>query len=284
MIVAPALNRFTWEYTNHDAPANNPGTSVTPGASNAEGTFTQIASAANIANEVWAVVLCISNGATSANAKNHLLDLGVDEAGGSSYTAIISNIVCGASGAMNVGHGRWYVFPIKIKSGSTVAARIQGSNATAGTVRVAATFYGLPSHPELAWRGHFSETIGAITNSNGVSFTPGNSGAEGTWVSLGTTTKLCKYWNLCVQIDNTAITQAVYHIDLAYGDSTNKHMIVENLMMFIPNTSENIGSQGFHQALATAFCPVPVGGELWVRGSSSTTAVTGFNAVAVGIG
>lgn len=278
-MIAGLNSRFAWKYSNFDAPSTTPGTSVTPGASNAEGSFTQIASAANIANEVHGILLWINGGNTSAAAKNHLLDIGIDAAGGTSYTAKISNIVCGQSSAA-INGGIWFYFPYRIPSGASVAARIQGSNGTAGTVRVGATFYGRPTRPELIRTGQYAETVGTITNSNGVSFTPGNSGAEGSWASLGTTTRSCFWWQLAAQIDNGTTTALAYHLDLAYGDASNKHMIIENRAFILPGTAEQttvpLDLQGY--------CDVPAGATLYVRGSCSGTAVSGFNAVAVGIG
>jgi hypothetical protein len=279
MIAGPIPNRFGWKYTNNNNPGTSPGTSVVPGASNAEGSWTAIASSANIANDVYGVLLWICAGASSGNAKNHLLDLGVDPAGGTSYTARISNLACGAS-ATAVNGGRYYYFPLAIKAGSSVAVRIQGSNATAGTVRVVAMFYGKPDRPELVRSGQYSETVGTITNSNGVSFTPGNSNAEGTWVSLGTTAKDLWFWQLGVQIDNGTITSLGYHIDLAYGDGSNKHMILENHFIGLEGTAESINT-GLQMHTE---CFVPAGSTIYVRGTCSGTAVTGWNAVAVGIG
>lgn len=272
---APYLSSLETVYNGIAQLSVNIGTSVVPGASNAEGAWTQIASSANIAADVLAFKLLVLSGTTTAQAKNHLLDIGVDPAGGTSYTEVISNLACGASLSFP---GRTYLFPLFIKAGSSVAVRVRGSNATAGTVRVGAKFLGEASRPELVRSGTFSETIGAITGSRGVSFTPGNS-AKGAWASLGTTARAMWWWNLGVQIDNAVITAVVYQLDLAFGDATNKVMIIDDHTIF-GGTSETIvsGDEPW------AYRHVPEGAELWVRGAAGGTAVTGFNAVAVGIG
>lgn len=273
-----SVNKFNFRFNNYGAPSTTVmGTSVTPGASNAEGSWTQIATSGNIARDCYGLLLSVNNGATAGEAKNHLLDIGVDQAGGSSYTAVISNIVCGGSSST----GDAFYFPIFIKNGSSVAVRIQGSHATAGTVRILAEFYGSPSRPEMVQAGTFSETIGTITNSNGVSFTPGDSGAEGSWVSLGTTSRRLWWWQPGIQIDDpTNNTLSAGYFDLAFGDATNKQMIFENIIMVIPTTGETrtklLCSQGY--------CDVPSGSELFIRGSWATAAPSGFNAVAIGIG
>lgn len=284
MLAAPGLSAFHWTYDNYGAnPSATPGTSVTPGASGAEGSWTQIASGANIAQDVWALALRISDGATSTAQKDHLLDIGIDPAGGTSYTAIVSNIVCGASSPVGAqGSGHHFLLPLFIPSGASVAVRIQGSNATAGTVRVGAKFYGKPSRPEAMPLGQYAETIGTITGTQGVSFTPGNA-ADGSWTLLGTTGKNLWWWQIAYQVSNATITAEYTYIDLAYGDASNKTQIMR--AMHGGTTSEQIGD-----ALKSnlnpyeAFCFVPAGSNIYIRGRCLNAPDTGYNAVAIGIG
>lgn len=267
-------------FDGYGAPSTTaPGTSVVPGASSAEGTFTSIATGANIAQDCFYLLLWISGANVSANNKNMLLDVGVDSAGGTNYQALLSNIVCGCSG-FSLDGGYYFAFPLFIKAGSQVAVRAQTSNATAGTVRVAAQFWGRPSNVEEVKYGRYSETIGTITGSDGVSFTPGTSGAEGTWTSLGTTVRSLWWWQLCPQISNGTITALQYAIDLAYGDASNKHFIVRRAQLFVTGTVEKVNFM--HPPFC--YCDVPAGATIYVRGSCSGTPVTGVNAVAVGIG
>lgn len=279
-LLVPGLSRAIFRYDNWGTnPTTTQGTSVTPGASNAEGSWTQIASSANIAQEVAALHLRIAAGSTNAAAKPHLLDIGVDPAGGTSYTAVISNIVCGSSPA---GAAVEHFFPLRIPAGASVAVRIQGANATAGTVRVAARFYGQLSGRHRVPVGSFSETIGTITNSDGQSFTPGNA-ADGTWTSLGTTTNPMWWWQLCYQVNNATITVEGCFIDLAYGDGTNYELIqrVYNL----GDTSESCNRVSRNNLnWFEGYCPVPAGATLYVRGRCQNAPDTGYSAVAVGIG
>jgi hypothetical protein len=276
MALLKKLNSWAWNYTNSGAGNTNPGASITPGASNAEGSWTSIATGANIAFNVYRILLEVSTGATASSAKEHLLDIGYDPAGGTSYSAVISNLVCGASASASVG-ARWWEFPLFIPAGAQVAVRVQGSNATAGTLRVAAWFYGRPNRPEAVRSGVYSETIGAITGSSGVTFTPGNS-ADGTWASLGTTTKELWAWQLGASVNNATMSAHGTNVDLAYGDGTNFEMIIEDYQLQM-STSETITSP-----LITAYKDVPAGATIYVRGNNSAAPVTGYNAVAIGIG
>ena len=278
------VNRFDWRYRTSPNGAAPPGISVTPGTSNGEGSWTEIASAANIAHDVYGVRLRISGGNTNGQAKEHLLDLGWDPAGGTSYVEQVSNMPVGASGTWvasgsTVGSCRDYYFPLRIPSGAAVAVRIQGSNATAGTVIVDAVFYGMPSRPDLIRVGQYAETIGTITNSSGVTFTPGNQ-ANGTWVSLGTTTRKMWWWQLFVQ-NNTGSTPSLnLFCDLAWGDGSNKHLIIEGLPV-VETTGEAMASW---LSFPDGFAEVPAGATIYVRGNGSGSSSGTHNAVAVGIG
>ena len=282
MLAQIGVNSFSFQFSTIGAtPAVSPGTSVIPGASNAEGSWTEIASAANIAQNVYGLSLRVFNGFTSTQQKDHLLDIGIDPAGGTSYVPahLPQNIVCGESG----GNGFAFYFPVWILAGSAVAVRVQGNNATAGTVIVLATFYGQPSHPELIRVGQYSETIGTITNSQGVAFTPGNTGAEGTWTLLGVTTKNLWHWQLCVQEANTAMAILHYHFDLAFGDASNKVPIIQDLRC-TTDSSESINNNYPTKNLEPCFADVPAGTNIYVRGTCSGTTGAGWNAVSVGIG
>jgi hypothetical protein len=280
MLLNPSPNSFRWWYTNQSAPATSPGTSVTPGASNAEGSATVLATGSNLANDVYGVLLIIQGGNTSAQSKNHLLDLGWDPAGGTSYTWVVNNLTCGGSGP---GDRPYVVFlPLKIPAGSRVACRIQGNNATAGTVTVVAHFFGRPTNPETVWAGDYSETIGTITNSRGPLVTPGSSAGEGSWTSLGTTSQRLRHWTVGVQLDDsTTNTQCVY-VDLAWGNGTNFEIIMENVPLWLPGTAE-IQSMGI--PWPNSYCDVPAGATIYCRLSTTlATPDSNYAVTAVGIG
>lgn len=283
MLLAPGFSSYGFKYDNWGAnPAGTAGTSVTPGTAGAEGAWTEIAAAASITQDCHWVIIAVHAGATSAQIKDHLLDIGIDPAGGTSYTAFASNIVCGESRSIDVAVGRVFLLPMFVKSGSSVAARIQGNNATPGTVRVAAKFFGQPSAPEAAPVGQFSETIGTIASSAGASFTPGNA-ADGTWVSLGTTTNTMWWWQLGYGISNTTITGEMTYIDLAYGDGSNKVTIMRQF--HTGNTGEGVADHvGANLNFLECYCPVPAGATIYVRGRCNNAPDTGYTAVAIGIG
>lgn len=280
-LLVPFDSAFTWRTDNWGTnPSATPGTSVTPGASNAEGAWTQIFSA--VSNDVYGIWLQVTGGSTASAIKLHKLDIGVDPAGGSSYTAVVNNWICGNSPVLTVPGRQRIHLPLFIKSGSTIAVRVQGNSGTAGTVLVQAEIYGKPTRPEAVPRGCYSETIGDGANTTGTSFTPGNA-ADGAWVSLGTTSRPLWWWQLGYQISNITITAEYTYIEVAHGDTSNKHTILK--AMHGGTTSEVVGLivdptdnpfQGYY--------PLAAGAELFVRGRCNNPPDTGYQASVVGIG
>lgn len=283
MLHPVGLSTYNFTYDNWGTnPASTVGTSVVPGTSNAEGSWTQIASSANIASDCYWLYMQIHSGATSGQAKNHLLDIGVDPAGGTSYTAVISNLDVGAAPALTAAGAKEFVFPFFIKAGSSVAVRVQGSNATAGTIRCAARFYGKPSRPECVPVGTFSQTFGTITNSNGNSVTPGNA-ADGSWVDLGAVTNPLWWFQVGYGIDNATITAEYTYIEVAWGDSSNKITMFK--VMHGGTTGETAGLACQTQMLAcAAYNPVPAGANIYIRMRCNNAPDTGYHATVVGIG
>lgn len=283
MLAFPGMSSFQFTYDNWGAnPSATIGTSVTPGTSNAKGSWTQVASSGSIAQDIYAFYMQIFAGSTASSQKDQLFDVGVDPAGGTSYTAIISNLDVGESPSLSQAGAREFAFPFFIKAGSSVAVRVAGSNATAGTVRVAMKFYGNPSRPETFPVGQYSETLGTISGSAGPSITPGNA-TDGSWLDLGATTRDLWWWQLGYGISNSTITAEYTYFELAWGDASNKHTIFK--IMHGGTTSESCGAAAQTNLLSWAsYQPVPAGTHIYVRARTNNSPDTGYHVNAVGIG
>jgi hypothetical protein len=277
-VLAAGVNNFQWVFQSW-ASQTTFGTAVTPGASSAEGSWTEIISDVDVDYDVYEILLGVGSGNTTGQVKNHFVDIGIDPTGGTSYTAIIENINCGQSVSLGNG-GIWFRFPIRIPAGSSIAVRIQGSNLSAGTVRIAMGIYGLPTRPELVRAGQFAEAIGAGAGTTGTTFTPGASAAYGSWVSLGTTTRDLWWWQIGVGWNDSATSSATYNVDLAYGDASGKINIITGSVWTLPGTAEIVG----HSVDVLGYCEVPAGSTLYVRGKCTGASPEDAHAVAIGIG
>lgn len=280
-LLTNARSGFLQRYTNQSGPSTTPGTSVTPGASGSEGSATVIATSGNITFNVYGIYLWITGGSSTGVSKMHLLDIGFDPAGGTSYTWVVNNLQVGMSGSAAQGGIDMYV-PFFIPAGSQVAVRIQGSQATAGTVRVAAIFYGKPSHPETTQRMTKSETIGTVTSSRGVVVTPGASAAEGSWTSIAASTFRYRYVLPTMQIDDGTMTAHQIYFDIAYGDGTNFVIVAENINAAVVSTAEAV-----YVALASSqrdfWCDAPSGATWYIRASvSQATAESNYSFLVTG--
>lgn len=283
MLHIPSPSYNGWSYNNYGSnPAATYGGSVTAGGSaNTESaTPLVLATGANLAQDVYLMELHVYN-VSGTGSRPQLMDIGVDPAGGTSYTYIINNIVCGNTGAnTTAAHGYYFLFPLFIKSGSQVACRTQNGQASI-TTSVAANFLGYRSRPEFFPVGSFSETIGTPSNSNGQSFTPGNA-ADGSWADLGATSKAMWWWQLSYQINNTTVTAEYTYIDLAWGDASNKHIIMR--AVHGGTTAETCSDLFTANRSIGCYCPVPAGANLYVRGRCNNSPDSGYNALAIGIG
>lgn len=282
-----AKARSSGSFWNFDNWGTNPGTtigtSVIPGASNALGSWTQLATGAAIADEVSGIYFQVHTGATASASKPQLLDIGIDPSGGTSYTPIISNFQIGHAPTLAQAGNREHFFPLRIPAGASVAARIRGANATAGTVRVAARFYGRFGNGLALPVGSFTETLGAVTASSlGTAVTPGNA-ANGSWADLGATTRSLWWWQLGYCINNTTITAEYTYLELAYGDASNKTTIFK--IMHGGTTSETCGLAAQTQLLwPVSYCRVAAGQNLYVRARCNNAPDTGYSVNVVGVG
>jgi hypothetical protein len=280
-----SITRFNWTADNWSAtPSANVATqAVTPGGGGSTwGSWVNLLGA--LANDAYAINVRVLNGATSAANNSCVMELGIDPAGGSSYTAIIpAHPIGGPSSITQTGSGLSFLFPIFIPAGATVGARMKALAASPGARRVAVRVYGKPTHPENVPYGTYAEVVGTITNTQAPVFTPGNA-ADGSWVDLGATVKDLWWWQIAYQIANATITAEYTYIDIAHGDASNKHPIAR--LMHGGTTGETIGTplEDNMAGLWECYCPVSAGTHIYIRGCCNNAPDTGYQGVAIGIG
>ena len=215
-----AFGTYSWGTTR---PAAANGTAVTPNnLTAAYGTTAQLFTA--LTYDAYGIFININSNAASGASRNTVVRIGIDEAGGTNYTGVINDLLCGGAPAYTVGSGGiYYYFPLFIPAGSTVGAAARGSVGTA--FRVGAVLQQQPLNPTLCSRGTFVETLGITLGTaiaRGVTVTPGTT-AEGTpWTLIGTTTRRCWYWEYGIQMatTDTAWGANVLYTDIGIGDGS----------------------------------------------------------------
>lgn len=242
-------------------PATNFGTSVTP-AVGSKGSWAAMGSALAFASV--GLLININSNAASVASRETVVDIGIDPAGGTSFTPIIQNLLAGGANTYLASGGVYYYFPIYIPAGARIGARAQGTVTTA--IRCNFMSYGRPSRPELHRTGSYVETLG-ITGTAGLDNTNGGTTAEGGWNLIGTTTRRCWWWQFGLQVaaSDTAWNAAVVHMDLAIGDGSNKHLIAQDVPLFLTSNeaANRIGDQNLMEWHA------PAGSSIYARLQSS---------------
>lgn len=268
-------------------PVGNMGTSITPG-NNTYGSYAQLLSATS--DDAFGILININSNEVNATARDALVTIGVDPAGGSSYTDTIVDLAASSANLYILADpgmgGIWYYFPLKIKAGSTVAAKATVNNATVGTLRVQCMLYCQPSHPELLRVGSYVRTYGSTpASSAGTSFTSGGA-SEGAWTDVGTIAAGDNpwWWEVGFTINNGTMAQNAYHLDLGIGAAggTGVKVAIMNCPV-ITSTGETVG-KGAPPYGTGMYKQATAGDHVFVRGQASGTPDTGIGVIAYGCG
>jgi hypothetical protein len=247
------------------------------------GSYAQVLSAANVSKDVFGLQIQFSSNAVSSAARDTIVDVGVDPAGGTSYSVLIPSLLasCAAPSIGATGCGINYYFPLYIKAGSAVAVRASVNNATVGTLRCGIRVYGAPRDRRNVSVGYKVIAYGVTTGtSSGTSVTPGTT-SEGTWTSLGTVASGDSpwFWQYGVGVNQATITAVGYTGDLGVGDASNKVIVGED-RVWQGTTTEQWYDNGV--AVGCAY-QAKAGDIVYGRMQCSGTAVSGLSMAAWGV-
>lgn len=196
-----------------------------------------------------------------------LIDIGVGAA--AAEVAVLNNLLfSSASAGIN---GDSVLIPVFIKGGQRLACRCQSSDASFGVVLGVTPI-------EMRWlaRDLLSiETLGANTaDSGGVSIDPGGSaGTEGSYSSIGTTTKRWSQFVLAIGGQNNgARTSGSWNCDIAIapGGAGTEVIIVNDLSIYNNAT----GDLPIPQFYGPFPCDIPSGMLIRARAKSTITDAT----------
>lgn len=281
-MLSPVVNEFGLILSSPadgTQPALAFGTSVTAG-NNVYGAYAQLFSGAAVTDDVYGIWLGVNSTGTSAQAKDTILTLGLDAAGGTSYTDTIVDLIFSESGAYGGNRnssGIYYFFPLFIKAGTSIGAKLSVNNATPGTGRVTLQLYCRPSHPELIRVGSTVTTYGSVPGASaGTGITAGTA-AEGAWLQLGTVANPPPFfWQAGLGVNTGTAVVSANHVDLALGDVTNKKTAIQNALVILSDI------EVMQADYRGAFMQSAVGDGIWVRVQQSA-AQANLSAVAYGL-
>jgi len=250
------------------------GIRFTPGSSNTKGSWVQIISGTKLEKDCYLLHLYFLGNATASSVVNKmLLDIGIDENGGTNYVVKINNFPIQNVATTPTKSMFLLEIPIFIKAGSSVAIRKQCTTSpTVNGITVNSIFYGQPSRPEMTPRGlHFS-IIGTITESTtsavviGDGFRDSTTGYKGTYQLIGTANR--DYWAIIPSIvSNTNVVNNVnLHIDIGVGTDQTKITRIAHDLIVATSTSEEV-----LMPRVPILCRIKNGDKLYVRGKSTGT-------------
>lgn len=256
------------------------GTSVTPVQNASNGTFAQLISGANVLQDLYGLRIEFNSGTVNGQTRDTLATIGVDANGGSSYSDLITDLLCSCSTGLNLSTGTSYYFPIFVKAGSSIGCRGSVNNATVGTFRCVITGFGQPLDPRSVKCGSFVETIGSnISASNGTAVTSGTTN-DGAWTSLGSTAKQTWWFQQGFGCSSSAMIGGVYAADLSVGDGSSFDILLRKMMIQTSN-AETI-SYGPH--FGNNVRRVPGGSTIYGRLQCSASVDTGTSMIAYALG
>ena len=277
------INEFNWTADNFGATYSEAGfgTSMTTGAANTKGAAVTLLSGATVTDDVYGIAINFLGGSTSAAARQFMADLLVDEAGGTSYSVKIANLMADAPTMILFG-GYQYYFPLYIKSGSSIGMQAQCQAATQ-TMRCAVKVFGKPSHPHLLTVGHRVETLGADTaTTTGIGITPGTNALGSYTTTLGTTSNNNWWWQMGYVTTDTIITSASYHFDVKAGDGTNDKLCMEGVLTG-GSSIEQLSKAAFGYGLPIR--RIVSGSNVYIRAAATNVAPdTGISVCAYALG
>jgi hypothetical protein len=262
------------------------GTAITAGASNADGTAVMLLSA--LPHDCEYLWLSVHGMAALSTVPAALMDILVDPAGGTSWTSLIDDLIVGGAPAPNYTSGTGYTgpwmcfqFPLWIKAGTSIGARIRCTLASSPfTGAVHAMAAGGNKNPASWWCGQKVETIGTFdaANSLGQLHTPGASGSFSSWTDLGspsTGRAGAVQWGAGAGNTNDIGSTRGYRYEFGAAST----MIGPPVIKWANNTEAMT-----HMLNTLIFCDIPSGTQLQVRGCCSGTVAGGNTGVALDVG
>lgn len=273
----------SWNFVASNVSATRPaaawGTVVTPGTGGTFGAWATAITAANKNTETFGILIHINNGSSSATTRNHLVDIGIDPAGGTTFTTVIPYLLGGHAAPVTIGGGIFYYFPLYIPSGATIGVRAIGTVAT--TFNVAVNVYGKPRRPDSVQCGQKVVSFGQTTaTATGTTVTAGTT-ADGAWTQLGTATTFPIWWWQCgMTCVDTTMSANIHTMDISTGDATNKDIVLQDALSVF-TAAEQISS---YPAAIPAFDRTATGSLVYGRVQCSGTADSALSMMAYGLG
>lgn len=257
------------------------GASVTPG-NNTYGSWATVLASGSVTDDVYAIEVIVHGIGVSGSATDSLTNIGVDPAGGTSFSVLIPDLLTSSAATIGLTQtpGISFWFPVKIKAGSTIGAQGSINNATVGTQRVFVKLYCCPSRPDQVRSGSYVLSFGAnAAASCGTAVTAGGA-SEGSYTQLGSSVadNGLFFWVVAsAPINQNTMANGAHCSDLALGDASNKRVIIADQIEGTDNSERRTA------IMRGAWAKAAVGDNVYTR-CQTGTAVTANSSIAYAVG
>lgn len=234
-----------------------------------------------IEHDCYGINIQFASGSVNGATNMFLTHIYVDPNGGTNWgnRPLIENLA--ACSPDMIWGGDKYYFPLYIKAGSTIGARMSCNTANR-VCRIGCTVYGKPNRPELVKAGSYVTTFGALSGtSTGAVVFPGKNGVSGQYTHMGTASGELWWWQVGNLINDTAMTPFSYNIDVAVGDTDNKTIVMRDVHRR-NNTGEQCGKDAFGSIIP--YKKVAPGTEVYARMSCISTPDVNNSIIVYGVG
>lgn len=206
-----------------DPTASLSGTSFAPGLNNVKGGWVN-AITTPTTFDIYSLVVWINTSSTVTVDSSMLVDIGIDRAGGTSYSVLIPDLFAGWIASAFSSSKRW-TFPIWIPAGSTIGVRGQSIQAVNKTISVLVAGFGATGEPSNIWCGTKIYTYGInAASSGGTLVTPATGPTWGTWTNVGGVTSRDHHalvfdvtGNVDITLDSNSMSLEIGDGSIAYG-------------------------------------------------------------------
>lgn len=245
---------------------------------NALTAFTSVMAGSLVTKPAKAILLRLTDGATSGQAKDTIVQLGIDRAGGSNFVAFGDPLLVGPAGQYNAGGTKTLIqLPIEWPQGASLGLVGSVNNASPGTLRASCKLFCDPIGPVFS--GQTLEAVGLVAASScGTAVTPGQA-SDGAWTLLGSLPNGGQAFGVGASIGAATMGSLIYHLDLGYSTDGGQNVVplVEDQML----VESSVESVAFDALWTGAHLrEVPRDAKLYARAQCAGAPTSGFTMAA----
>lgn len=280
----------TWGGTLYSSPdgtrpATAFGTAITPG-NNAYGSYATLISGANLTFDCLDLTVVVNNVFISTNARDCIVSLGIDPAGGTSYTSI-ADLVCGPASGYQFGSdgmiGTAFRFPLWLRSGTSIGVAASVNSSLLFNLNAFCKVRGLPSMPHALWVGSYIDQYGvSVATSAGTAFTPGGV-SEGVYTQIGTLSRPAYAFEFGMGVNDATMSQSNLDVDVAIGATGDTS--TANKLIVIPNATVSTSAlESISKPYAVEYGNGATGAGLYLRAQLGGTIDSNYSVAIYAIG